>query len=156
MKMNGVKVFTGIVTLCVIAVIVLGFVMAGSPNSARARNADQNRVDSLQQITGALDNYWNANKALPHNLEELSSGQNSYVQSINDPKTGEVYGYSVVSGMSYELCADFETVGNQQGGYSSGPAKPVISGPYDKLMNHGIGHQCFVFNINNWSGPTVK
>ncbi|MBI5654662.1 hypothetical protein HZC53_03360 [Candidatus Uhrbacteria bacterium] len=155
MKINAVKIFAGIVTIAVTIVVILGFVMAGSPNTARARNADQSRTDSLQQITGALDNYWNTNKAMPANLEVLRSSPNIYIQNINDPKTGELYGYRSVSGTAYELCATFETKGNQPVEYAS-PVKPMGSGPYDRIMNHDVGYQCFQFKINKWNEPTMK
>lgn len=155
MKINGVKIFAGIVTVCVLASVVLGFVMAGSPNTARARNADQTRVNDLQQMTGAMDNFWNANKKLPDNLESLRTAPNVYIQSVNDPTTGEPYGFESLSNESYELCATFETQGNQPAEYAA-RAKPVTSAPYDRIMNHDAGYQCFQFNINKWNEPAVK
>ena len=155
MKINGVKIFAAIITLSVVSVVVLGFVMAGSPNAARSRNADQSRVESLQQITNALDNYWNANKSLPKDLASLSASPNVYLQSVNDPKTGEPFGYTVVSSTAYELCADFETLGNQQAEYAE-RFKPMASNSYDRLINHDKGRQCFQFNINKWNEPMMK
>lgn len=130
------KLFVWIVVALVIGVVVYGIVLSGSPAKQRSLQFDQTRVSDLQQISFAVDEYWERNTQLPESLEDLRDQRYTYVRSATDPRTGELYEYRMVSEKSYELCAVFEKdSAEQQEQYP----KPFS----EQLWEHGIGHTCF-------------
>jgi len=151
MKITGIKIFVGLVTLCVAAGIVAAFVVVGSPSQERARRMDQQRVNNLQQITYALDSYYMLKKDIPPSLKELAGTQDVYLESINDPQTKEEYAYRKIEATKYELCATFET--EAQKSDVTGMAKPVGYGPYDTMWQHGLGRQCFELQVRTANKP---
>lgn len=102
------KIFLGVVVLSIVASVVYGFVLVGSPAQQRLAQFDKIRVSDLQNISFAIDAYWERNEQLPEELEDLQK-QTSRVRSIQDPKTGELYEYAILGDTTYELCAVFET-----------------------------------------------
>lgn len=145
MKITGLKIFAGIVTLCVAAGIVTAFVVVGWPSAERARRMDQQRVNNLQQITFALDNYYALKKDLPEDLKQLAGTQDVYLESINDPQTRQPYEYRRIEATRYEMCATFETAAQKSD--ETGVAKPVGYGPFDTMWQHGIGRQCYELQV---------
>ena len=103
------KAFAGIVAILVIVFIGYGIVLTGTPGQQRAFQFDQRRVSELQQISYAIDTYWQNNEKFPASFDDLKNQQHSYIQSVTDPKTQVAYEYRVLGDKSYELCATFET-----------------------------------------------
>ena len=97
----------------------LGFVMAGSPFSARPTRLDDRRVDDLTAIHHAIQKMTTARSQsglkyvhpLPATLEEVAAFQRTQqsgrVLSLADPQTGMPYGYRTTGEKSYELIAMF-------------------------------------------------
>lgn len=137
----AVKVFAGVVIAIVVAAVVYGLTLVGTPAQQRLLQFDERRVQDLQQISYAVDSYWQRNDQLPQNLEDLRA-PTYYVGSIVDPKTGEPYEYNVHSESSYEVCATFETD-------SSGQEGPSIAKPpfHQGVWEHGIGRTCFELEV---------
>ena len=104
-----IKAFAIAVTVLVAVFIGYGIVLTGTPGQQRALQFDQRRVSDLQQISYAVDAYWERNKILPVSFEDMKDQSYYYIQSVTDPKTQVVYEYRVLGDMSYELCAVFET-----------------------------------------------
>ena len=128
----GLKIFISIVVLAVLAAVVYGFILVGSPASQRVIRFDERRVSDLQNISFALDSYWVRNAQLPENLEALQD-QRFFVRSIQDSETQEPYEYRVLSAVTYELCTVFTAE-------SPLSPKPSFS---QKPWEHGIGRTCF-------------
>jgi hypothetical protein len=103
------RLLAAAVTAAVVLLVVGGFVAAGSPQGARQRRLDAERISNLQQISGAIDSYWHRRDALPPDLDALTRERNLYVPSIRDPESGETYEYAIHSATTYELCALFAT-----------------------------------------------
>ena len=132
-KFSGAQIFVILVSVAILAAIIYGFVLVGSPAGQRLIKFDQTRERDLQGIAFAIDLYWERNERVPGSLEGLKSPL-FHVSSITDPKTGEQYEYRVLTDVSYELCAVFETESSQA-------ARPL---PFSaQTWEHGLGRVCF-------------
>jgi len=130
----------------ILASIVYGFLLMGTPAKQRDIRFDEQRASNLQEIQNAAANYWQQKEILPQNLDELSVI--GYVMP-KDPETGKMYEYSVIGELSFELCADFaaflsEETSNEASRYYSRPGlKTVPQG-----WAHGVGRACFETSID--------
>jgi hypothetical protein len=132
----------------VVFAILLGFIVGGSPSTARNQGFDTQRADDLRSIASCVANFGGNEKRLPEALLELSqSGQYAHCSgNMFDPETGTPYEYRVtipsapsggVRNGEFELCANFTLDSakspSRQGAYSS---------PFDKWSEHGAGRSC--------------
>lgn len=140
-KNIGLNIFTGVVVAAVVAVAGIGFYLSGTPNAARARKLDEQRVNQLQQISYAVQNYYSAKGALPVTLDDVKNQQFAYIESATDPITKGAYAYRVTSSTGYELCATFQTDN----------AKERAS--FGNTWRHSIGNTCFSRQAN--SAPSI-
>ena len=151
LKLKGVHIFIAIVCLAVLASVVAGFIVVGSPKEQRAKNLDAQRINDLQQITYAVDAFYNqtGNQRLPSSLDELRRAQNVYVNSIFDPGTAAQYEYAVVDALDYQLCANFDTVAStaltaaSQRGIEQQEPYAVST-----FWDHPAGRQCYTLKVN--------
>lgn len=143
------QLFAGIVSLVMLAAVIAGLVIAGSPNQERMRKADQQRVSDLQQISYAVDVYMNTNSVLPPSLIDLARSPNTYIQSIMDPETAVPYTYRLGDAGRYTLCATFETPSD------SGPDQPARPQPAG-FWTHGIGERCFELEARKSPAADLK
>jgi|SRR3989344_809891 len=137
------KAFPKLISVIVLAAIVWGFIVAGSPQSQRAARFDQRRVGDLQLIQDRIIDYWTRKNILPSNLEALKDDISGFT-SPRDPKTGVAYEYAAKGTLSFELCATFETTN------MNGPKmKESVPWP-DRMYNwsHDAGRQCFTRTID--------
>ena len=104
----------GIVTLG----IVLGFLTAGSPETARKRAFDMERERNLSMLSGCVERYARNLGQLPSSLAELkrASKYSHCSNYMKDPETKQEYGYRIVTSSrikgtarvgEFELCATF-------------------------------------------------
>lgn len=102
------KYFAVFVSSLVVAAVVLGFFIVGSPSKERMRRQDEQRTNDLYAIQSQIINYWQQKGRLPSNLEELEDGLGYFTMPL-DPATGEEYEYKIIDAdnLSFELCADF-------------------------------------------------
>lgn len=147
----GQKIFVGAVILAVAAAAVGGLFVAGAPSQERARQFDNRRINDLQQLTQAVDQYWTRNARLPEALADLQNRREYYIPSLLDPRTKESYEYIVTAGKNYELCAVFETDASTEA------AKAKYSQPYPMpggvdFWAHGLGRVCFTIEAQNVPG----
>lgn len=131
--------FAGVVTVAIFLAVVYGLFLVGTPAQQRLIQFDERRVSDLQQITFAIDSYWERNKRLPETLGDLRDPR-YYVQAITDPKMGEPYEYRILNEDRYELCAAFETDSSQ---YEGEFPKPFS----EQTWNHGAGRTCFTLEV---------
>ncbi len=131
------KFFLGIVVIAVLLAVGYGAFLVGTPQAQRAFQLDQRRVSDLQQISSAIDAYFEKNKSLPQSFDDLKK-QSYYVQSVTDPKAGSPYEYRIVSATTYELCAVFDTESSQA------RSKVNTQIPFSQqAWDHGRGRTCF-------------
>lgn len=131
-RLHGPALVKVVAVAAVLAAIGLGLAVLGSPSDARARRADERRVEHLREWARAIDAYWTANNQLPVSLEEVRRQRAWEHLVLNDPGTGEPYGYQARGAVAYELCATFER------------ASPDTGRPdEDALWGHASGPACF-------------
>src|SRR3989344_87237 len=166
-KAWGIRAFPWAVISVVLAAVVFGFFVAGSPTSRRTERFDERRVQDLSVIQSHVISYWQNKGALPGNLGELPDDLLGVVVPV-DPKTGNAYEYRVVRDLlrsegdempkpagvvKFQLCAPFETSnkGDGNGGIRPMPALPM-SYPYPggevQTWDHGVGRVCFERTID--------
>ena len=141
------KKIAWIATALIVASIIFGFSLMGSPANQRALRFDEQRASNLQDIQNAVANYWQQKNVLPKDLDELSV--TGFVVS-KDQETGKAYEYAPTGELSFRLCADFKTVlspeatgGRIQYHYSQPGLKTVPQG-----WAHGAAHTCFETTID--------
>ena len=109
------KTFAWIAAALVLASIVGGFVIMGSPGTAREKRFDMERVSNLQNIQWQIVNYWQQKEKFPKGLSELEDSIGGW-RSPKDPDTDTAYEYVVGDGLSFKLCASFSrsTIGERE------------------------------------------
>ena len=117
-----------IVVLAVVAALVAGLRIVGSPAAQRIRRLDERRVRDLQSIAYAVDAYWKQTKTLPGSLDELTPSPRVAIQT-RDPVSNASYVYRTMTADTYELCAEFEG--------DAGTGNPTT------FWSHPAGRHCF-------------
>jgi len=119
------------VTLAVLAAVLVGLGVVGSPAEARLRRLDERRVDDLQRARYSLHRYWTQHGRLPLSLDSLAQVSQD-TSDYRDPTTGQPYEYRTTSDTSYELCAEFAK-----------PTSEQWQRTRDEDWRHPAGRQCF-------------
>ena len=129
-------------SIAIVAVIVAGFFIVGSPAHQRALRFDAERVEDLNSLQFQVIEHWRTKEALPESLDELHDDIGGYT-APTDPSTKQPYDYTVTGELSFELCATFETSSERYDtdtrGYNPG---------YLKSWKHGQGYECFERTID--------
>lgn len=153
MKLSLLRILTGVVTLLVVAAVVVGLFMAGSPGAQRDRQFDAQRIGHLEQVTYAVDSYFEIHHTLPSTLVTLSEENPSYgvESSMFDPLTELPYEYRVTGASTYELCATFALANELEEGDKKSMTRPVSRYPYESYSpkwSHSAGRHCFSLEAN--------
>ncbi len=126
---SGAQVFFGVAIVAVLAAVVGGVLLMGSPSEQRQRQLDRRRVDDLQKIAAAIDVYRTRQQRLPASLDDLGQAPGRG-PSFRDPATGLAYEYRVRGDSAYELCASFGRNSAEEGARTD-------------FWSHGVGTQCY-------------
>jgi len=121
------------VILIVLATVIAGLVISGSPEEQRLLRTDDRRVTDLQQLSRSIERYYRDTEMLPSDLETLLNGWASSGLPL-DPETNQDYDYELESGRTYRLCADFAL--------NSRPNRQP------DFWSHAGGHQCYSFDYS--------
>jgi hypothetical protein len=133
------------VSFLVLASIVLGFFIIGTPKEQRARRFDEQRVTDLQMMQDQLINYWLQKEELPQDLSQLEDSISGFIVP-KDPETAVSYEYNVINNLSFEFCAVFKTLSKD---FGSVPARPIFYGDfYQQNWAHEVGRTCFQRTID--------
>ncbi len=160
--MNGMgrKYFAWGSGLLVLASIVVGFIVMGSPQTQRLFRLDDQRVQALSSIQWQIVNYWQQKEKLPERLDQLRDPIGGFVVP-GDPVTGEAYGYETTGKNSFKLCATFGA-SNQNIELTTTVLRvaPVPIKGYgngiDENWQHGVGKVCFDRTIDPELYPSLK
>ena len=145
------KKLAWITAAVILASIIFGFFLVGSPAKQRNLRFDEQRVMNLQEIINSIANYWQQKNQLPVRLTDLS------VLGFNvptDSETGAQYEYSVTGNLTFQLCATFKlgaaAVSSSSGAYYEGPYYPSQVGVATTPQNwvHDAGRACFDTTID--------
>ena len=130
--------------VAVVAAIITGFFIVGSPTEERAYRFDDQRVQNLQQIQSQILSYWQSKNALPDNLSQLHD-QFSGFSVPKDPESGSDFVYRKTGNLTFELCANFNRP-NRTGTTKEAPyADPYYS---QEDWRHETGEHCFSRTID--------
>ncbi|HKJ10366.1 MAG TPA: hypothetical protein VKA76_14870 [Gammaproteobacteria bacterium] len=131
MKTSGTTVLMVAIVGVVIATIIGGLSLIGSPSQERMRRLEMRRVADLRGIAAAMDRYWTRHGSLPKSLDALERERGFSIEPT-DPETRRPYEYRPGTRGAYSLCADFAEASAQE--QESRP---------EKFWSHGAGRQCF-------------
>ncbi len=104
-----------IASLIIIAAVCLWAIsIVGTPETVRNQELDRSRVEDLQRIRSEIEVYFRRNSELPSELKRL----NLKKDILQDPESGNSYGYVIVDAKHYTLSAEFTLEGDQDRFYS--------------------------------------
>lgn len=128
----------------VIGLTVIGaFLIVGSPQTARLRLADTQRVNDLQLLQSQIVSHWQSKEKLPKKLSDLENSISGFTIP-KDPETNADYGYKAIGDLRFELCAIFNLASQEQ--------VTRVKAPSDRIeesnWQHGAGLVCFERTID--------
>jgi len=140
--------------------IVAGFFIVGTPAQARLARFDAQKVSDLQSIQYQVIGYYQAKQKLPGVLADLNNSL-SYGPVPIDPQLSEPYVYQPGEGLSFKLCAVFNTKsrGNQGLSIETRAVMPLpVGGKVGAPDNwqHDAGEVCFERIIDPSFYPPLK
>ncbi len=163
MPSNKPKILAWITALIVLASIIYGFLLIGTPATQRARRFDEQRVNDLSMLQNQIINYWQAYGFLPVKLDSLKDQISGYIPPT-DPETQAIYEYAPSGNLSFQLCANFKT----SNAYTNSGALRGVPAPiggyyaYQQNWSHDKGHVCFdrtidplIYKPTNILTPTI-
>jgi hypothetical protein len=130
-KWNGLLTIGSLVLVAII--LAFGFGFTGAPGTQRARRADSRRLQDLYRMSQNISGRWRANQKLPEHLDELGEVAKA------DPVTRTSYGYQIVGGSRYQLCAMF--------------ALPSAQTANEGSWKHPAGQYCFPLDASESPEP---
>ena len=137
------KLFAWVVSFVVLASIISGFFIIGTPAVQRDRRFDEERVSDLQILQSEIVSYWDRKDALPQNLSDLENSISGFTVQ-KDPETAESYEYRVIDSLTFELCATFKRSNNDFGVVSVTTDPHLYRGISSRQnWEHGEGRTCF-------------
>jgi len=156
----------------VLAAIVWGFFVVGSPATQRALRFDEQRVSDLSTIQSQIVySYWSQKGRLPEALSDLNDSISGFTVP-NDPETGEPYEYhpmgmtaakTTQTGYVFSLCATFSRAsqdlkgkGAAYGGGVAYPTMDIYPYPGSDSWEHPAGHACFDRTIDPSKYPVSE
>lgn len=126
----------------ILASIISGFFIVGSPFHQRSVKFDAQRINDLQLTQNRIIDYWINKGNLPENLNALTDNISGF-NPLLDPKTKKFYEYNILSDISFELCALFETSSENYNGVSQ------FKYPYaTENWEYNQGKTCFKRDID--------
>ncbi len=144
------------VSFAVLASIIGGFFIVGSPADQRLFRLDQQRVNDLQSIQWQVVNFWQQKEKLPAATAELEDPISGFVVP-HDPETKASYTYSAKGPLTFELCATFsaKSVGTERTATAE-PASLAPVGIEGVNWSHGAGETCFSRTIDPDRFPPLR
>lgn len=146
--MRNYYIFIGILGAAVVAVIVAGLSIVGTPGTARNREMDSIRIQNFSAISQRVNTFYTINKYLPTQISEIKNSSASYGYSnisYQDPVTKKEYDYKVINSTSYSLCTTFaEKTAIVAGSLDS----TAVNTNYGTM--HGKGYDCIKYSVPKW------
>ncbi len=146
-----------VLTIVVLASVVYGFVIGGSPFLLQAKKLDDRRISDFSSLHAQIQDYASLHAALPAHLSDIPSyGYPQNPGSMNDPETKKPYDYFADTATSYRLCATFS-------GDSAAEAKDGTNG-YSAYYNysdpslsatHKKGYDCIAYAATLQPSPSL-
>lgn len=136
------------VGVLVLATIIAGFFIIGTPQQIRAQKQDALRLNDLQNIQWQIVSYWQQKESLPENLEQLRDTLSDNMIPL-DPN-GQPYEYQRTSPLDFQLCATFNKEGSNRsdGRVAMQPTSVAPGKVLDDNWSHPAGRHCFDRSID--------
>jgi hypothetical protein len=115
--------------MAMLAAVVAGLSLLGSPAHQRALRLDNQRVSNLRTLSTFIGSELDRKKVLPSSLAALGVGGSV----STDPVTGTPYRYEVTGKDAFRLCATFDAASEDDG-----RTPHAVDG-----WKHTAGPQCF-------------
>lgn len=150
-KTNILKILAAVLSVVVLASIILGFFIVGTPSDQRNRRFDDQRLSDLQLLQGQIVDYWIRKNSLPAELVKLEDNISGFAVPL-DPATKQSYEYKIISPLSFELCAMFAKPSQETAGI--GRKEMIYATPYSPYgglqqnWNHEAGRTCWTRTID--------
>ncbi|MFA6315471.1 MAG: DUF5671 domain-containing protein [Candidatus Paceibacterota bacterium] len=167
MKQGTRKALAWAGIVIVLASIIGGFIIVGTPGTQRLIRLDQQRINDLQNIQWQIVSYWQNKGSLPTTLSDLTDTL-SYSKIPMDPLSSDPYEYAKSADKSFSICATFgraneDTKGRGPTDYN-GMGMSVPYSTYDSMMpggeidvwNHPAGKHCYSRTIDEDRYPINK
>ncbi len=148
----GIRVIRWAFCAAVVAAIVAGLYVSGSPATRRRYALDERRVNSLSQISYAIDTYAQQHNALPEQLENVAQEQPYLSIELRDPATSVIYEYRTTgtsTTSTYELCATFDLPRSNEESMNRAAPATLPDGSVLTAWDHGAGRTCFPLRVRN-------
>jgi hypothetical protein len=140
------KLIGGVVSAIVIASVVGGFFIVGSPVSERLYRIDEQKVSDLQNIQWQVVSYWQQKEKMPKVITDLEDPLTGFI-APREVETGEMYTYATTGAMSFKLCATFNRPSRNTVSKMSAPV-PVGGDLMSENWKHESGETCFERTID--------
>lgn len=131
-----------VVSIVVLAAIIWGFAVMGSPQAQRLIRLDNQKISDLQNLQWQVINYWQVNGTIPE----------KWTAQMLDTQTGVSYEYKKTGPMSFELCAQFNKENQLDYRMYGDPIKINVTKNED--WRHTAGNYCFEREIDPIAYPT--
>jgi len=152
---DHVKTYLWVSIALVLAALIGGFIIIGSPAKQRAKRFDERRVSDLNSIQWQVVNFWQTKSRLPRSFSELEDPFSGFIIPT-DPESKTPYEYSVLSNSTFKLCATFKLSSSENSGYLDRP-RDYSYAPYmiDSNWQHPEGYHCFERKIDPEKYPPL-
>jgi len=131
-----------VATVAAALVVIAGLIVVGSPSHARERRLDEMRVDDLNSLSVAIDEYWSKHSALPDVSDSLVATHQIEKLPV-DPQSRAPYTYLMSGERSYRLCATFAQPSDTAKATDVRDWTFLNSGRHSHSWRHGAGESCF-------------
>ncbi len=131
----------------VLAAVVVGFFVMGSPFYQRDVRFDERRVTDLQTVQSQVVNYWQNKNRLPAKLDDLKDDISGFVPPT-DPETDAPYEYRIVKPLTFEVCAAFKTASPANDDGLSRSVPYLSPAGTQESWKHAAGRTCFSRTID--------
>ncbi len=144
-KARSVGIAAGVLVL---ASIIAGFFIIGSPASVRLERFDSQKVSDLQTIQWQVINYYQTKGSLPTDLAQIADPiSGNYIPK--DPQSSADYVYRVKTApYTFELCAMFNKDSTASANGGGTRPDPTMIGGEGENWAHGVGETCFERTID--------
>jgi len=142
---NGSRALVAIASVVMLAAVISGIFVLGSPTHQRALKLDDQRTSGLSMLSSAINAYRSEHQALPAGLQAVGFGNRTF----KDPVSAVPYEYIITGSDSYQLCAIFIDASAPDGYGERGS----FTSTNNTRWQHPAGRHCFVFSIRAGSLP---
>lgn len=164
-KSGKMKMLVWVVSFGVLASIIGGFFIMGSPFTLRMKRFDERRVNDLQNIQSQVVNFYQRKGVLPNALDELKDPIAGFNIPL-DPDTAVSYDYEKVAdpltgqaSLNFKLCSNFSLPSDALiDSKNTARPMPITSEafPINENWRHGKGTVCFDRKIDKDLYPILK